>query len=93
MKEPSIRGWRVAWTPDLGGLIPVDEEVRRVVHDAIKVFRSLGARVEAACPSFAEVPDIIRGTRGLTMVALHADKLPRRRERCRRISFRTSSTA
>jgi amidase len=81
VKAPSIRGWRVAWTPDLDGLIPVDEEVRRVAHDAIRVFRSLGARVEAACPAFSEVPDIIRGTRALTMVALHADKLPEWRER------------
>src|SRR5262252_3457426 len=80
VKAPSIRGWRVAWTPDLDGLIPVDEEVRRVLHDAIKVFRSLGARVEAACPSFSEVPDIIRGTRAVSMVALHADKLPQWRE-------------
>ena len=81
VKAPSIKGWRVAWTPDLDGLIPVDEEVRRVAHDAMKVFRSLGARVEAACPSFSEVPDIIRGTRAVTMVALHADKLPEWRER------------
>jgi amidase len=81
VKAPSIRGWRVAWTPDLDGLIPVDEEVRRVAHDAIKVFRSLGARVEAACPSFSEVPEIIRGTRGLAMVALHADKLPEWQDR------------
>jgi amidase len=80
VKKPSIKGWRVAWTPDLDGLISVDEEVLRVVHDATKVFRSLGARVEAACPSFSEVPDIIRGTRALTMVALHADKLPQWRE-------------
>jgi amidase len=80
VKAPSIKGWRVAWTPDLDGLIPVDEEVRRVAVDAIKVFRKLGARVEAACPAFSEVPDIIRGTRAVTMVALHADKLPRWRE-------------
>ena len=81
VKAPSIKGWRVAWTPDLDGLIPVDEEVRRIAHDAIRVFRGLGARVEAACPAFSEVPDIIRGTRGLAMVAFHADKLPEWRER------------
>jgi amidase len=81
VKKPSIKGWRVAWTPDLDGLIPVDAEVRRVAQDALRVFRRLGARVEAACPSFSEVPEIISGTRGLTMVALHADKLPEWRER------------
>src|SRR5712691_668892 len=43
VKAPSIKGWRLAWTPDLGGLIPVDEEVQRVAHDALRVFRRLGA--------------------------------------------------
>jgi amidase len=80
VRAPSIKGWRIAWTPDLHGLIPVEEEVRRVAHDALRVFRGLGARTETACPDFSQVPDIIRGTRALTMVALHADKLPRWRE-------------
>ena len=80
VKAPSIKGWKVAWTPDLDGLIPVNDEVSRVAHEAVGVFRSLGARVEDACPSFSEVPDIILGTRALTMVALHAEKLPEWRE-------------
>ena len=80
VKAPSIKGWKVAWTPDLDGLMPVNDEVSRVAHEAVGVFRSLGARVEDACPSFSEVPDIILGTRALTMVALHADKLPEWRE-------------
>ena len=81
VKAPSIKGWRVAWTPDLNGLIPVDEEVVRVVHGALQVLRGLGARIEAACPDFSEVNHIVRGTRGVAMVALHADKLPKWRER------------
>lgn len=75
VKAPSIKGWRVAWTPDLHGLMPVDEEVARITRDATRVLRSLGARVEEACPEFSEVPDIIRGTRAVLMVALHADRL------------------
>ncbi len=77
VRRPSIRGWRVAWTPDLDGLIAVDAEVSRVASGAIGVFRSLGARVTTASPSFAELHDIVLGTRGLSMVALHADRLPR----------------
>jgi amidase len=84
VKAPSIKGWRVAWTPDLDGLIPVDDEIRRVAHAAVGVFRSLGARVEMACPDFSEVPEIIKGTRALTMVALHADRLPKWRESMQR---------
>jgi amidase len=77
VRRPSVRGWRVAWTPDLGGLIPVDAEVARVAAGATSIFRSLGARVTTASPSFAELDDIVLGTRGLSMVALHADRLPR----------------
>jgi amidase len=75
VRSPSIKGWRVAWTPDLNGLIPVDAEVARVAETATRVFRSLGAKVQSACCDFSEVNDIVLGTRGLAMVANHADKL------------------
>ncbi len=75
VKSASIKGWRVAWTPDLSGLIPVDGEVAQVAERATRVFRSLGAKVESACCDFSEVNDIVLGTRGLAMVANHADKL------------------
>jgi len=77
VKAPSIRGWRVAWTPDLNGLIPVDAEVARIAEGAIKVFRSLGARVDASCPDFSEVNEIVLGTRGMSMVANYAHHLER----------------
>jgi len=77
VKAPSVKGWRVAWTPDLHGLIPVDEEVAGVAEGATKVFRSLGARVEAACPDFGEVNEIVLGTRGVSMVANSAPHLER----------------
>jgi len=80
VKRPSISGWRVAWTPDLDGLIPVEPEVVEVAARATRVFRSLGARVTTASPSFAELNDIVLGTRGLSMVALHGDRLSKWRE-------------
>lgn len=80
VRKPSIRGWRVAWTPDLNGLTPVDAEVARVAEEATRVFRALGAKVTAASPDFHEVNDIVLGTRGVFMVALHADKLARWRD-------------
>jgi len=76
LRSPSMKGLRMAWTPDLNGLIPVDGEVARVAAAACRVFRSLGARVDHGCPDFSEVNDIVLGTRGLSMVARHADKLP-----------------
>src|SRR6185503_6171999 len=43
-------------------------------------FGKAGARMEPACPDMTEVPEIVRLTRGLLMVARHAEKLPRHRE-------------
>jgi amidase len=79
VKGASVRGWRIAWTPDLGGLVLVSQEVRALVERAMAVFRSLGARVEPACPDVSDVPEIVRLTRGFLMVARHADKLPEHR--------------
>ena len=80
VRRPSIRGWRVAWTPDLAGLIPVDAEVAAVAEAAAtRVFRALGARVEPACPSFAEVEEIVLATRGLRMIPF-GEYFPRWRE-------------
>jgi amidase len=75
VKRPSVKGWRAAWTPDLNGLIPVDHEVAAVAERATGVFRSLGVKIEHACPDFGEVNDIVLATRGLSMVARHAEKL------------------
>ncbi len=78
-KTPSVKGWRVAWTADLGGLMTIDDEVKAVFERAVQVFRSAGATVAAACPDMSDVPEIVRFTRGLLMVARHADKLAEHR--------------
>jgi amidase len=74
VKRPSLEGLRIAWGGDLG-ITPVDAEVRRVTEATLAVFRRLGARVEAAHPSFGEVDEIVRTSRGLLMVVHHEDKL------------------
>ncbi len=72
---PAISGARIAWTPDLNGLLPVEPEIVAVAGQSADMFRRMGATVEDACPSFAELDDIVRGTRGVAMVAAHAAKL------------------
>lgn len=79
VKTPSVKGWHIAWTVDLGGLVLVDREVRAAFERAIEVFRRAGARMEAACPDMTDIPEIVRLSRGLLMVARHADKLPEHR--------------
>jgi amidase len=75
VRQPSIAGWKIAWSRDLNGLLPVDSELADVCERALKVFRTLGASVKPACPDFSDLEDIVMGTRGLSMVALHAEKL------------------
>ncbi len=79
VRAPSVKGWRIAWTPDLGKLARVDDQVLAAFESSVRAFRSAGARMEAACPDMTEVPEIVRLSRGLLMVARHADKLPEHR--------------
>jgi aspartyl-tRNA(Asn)/glutamyl-tRNA(Gln) amidotransferase subunit A len=42
--EGGVKGWRIAWSPDLGH-IPVDPEVRRIAEQAARSFAELGATI------------------------------------------------
>lgn len=57
------RGMRVAWSPDLGGEVPVEPEVAAVVADAATVFAELGCVVERDCPDFAGADEVFRTLR------------------------------
>jgi amidase len=80
VKQPSVKGWRIAWTPDLGGLVSVDAEIAAACETSSRIFRTLGARVERASPDMRDVPEIVALTRGFLMVARHADKVDRWRD-------------
>jgi len=70
-----LAGRRAAYTPDLGGLMPVDDEVRALTERAAADFAALGCDVAAATFDTADLRDIIAGTRGFGMVARYADRL------------------
>ena len=74
VKKPSVKGLRIAWGGDLG-ITPLDDEVRRVTEATLPVFRKLGARVEAAHPDLGETAEVVRTTRGLSMVTRQEDNL------------------
>jgi aspartyl-tRNA(Asn)/glutamyl-tRNA(Gln) amidotransferase subunit A len=56
-----IRGLRVAFSPDLGGL-RVDDDVATVVRRAARAFEELGCAVDEVKPGFADMRDVIRIT-------------------------------
>lgn len=71
----------MAWTPDLGGILPVDPDVAAAIELAAEAFREMGAVVERASPDFTGLMDTVLPTRGLIMAALHAEKLATDRAR------------
>lgn len=54
-----LRGRRVAWSSDLGGLCAVDAEVAAAVRHAAERFAALGCVVEEAAPDWNDAPEII----------------------------------
>ncbi|MEO8889721.1 MAG: amidase family protein, partial [Jatrophihabitantaceae bacterium] len=59
--EPA--GLRVAWSPDLGGSVDVDREVRDIVTGQVTVFAELGARIDEACLEFSGAEEAFRTLR------------------------------
>jgi len=65
-EDPSpadLGGLRVAVSHDLGGLLEVDTQVRRVVEQAANSLTAAGAHVESAHPDLAEADDTFRTLR------------------------------
>jgi len=74
-----LRGVRVAWSPDLGGL-PLDRRVRTVIDAQRHVFEDLGCIVEEACPAFGSVDQIFLTLRTWASWTIYKDLLAQHRE-------------
>ncbi|MGW5737742.1 MULTISPECIES: amidase [Streptomyces] len=58
--DRDLTGLRIAWSPDLGGAVPVDREVREVLAPAVTAFAALGCVVEEACPDLSGADEVFR---------------------------------
>jgi amidase len=75
-----LTGLRVAWAPDLGGMVEVDPQVRAVVADQVATFLDLGCVVEEASIDFDGADEAFRTLRAWTLAYLFDDALRRRRD-------------
>lgn len=71
--ERSLQGRRVAYSPDMNGLISVDPQVARLVLAAVRGLEDLGCVVEEGCFDTSDIREIRAGTRAFGMVARYAD--------------------
>lgn len=72
-----LRGWRVAWTPDLGGLLKVDPAVRELIAATALQFADLGCEVVEDSPDLHDALEIIGPLRAMRTGAVHQRELAR----------------
>jgi amidase len=70
-----LAGLRVALSPDLGGLLALDPEVRRVVTEAGETFTAAGAHIDRDHPDLAEADECFRTLRAWLFQASLGDVL------------------
>ncbi|MFA7437506.1 amidase [Castellaniella sp.] len=64
-----LRGLKIAYCANLGGIAPVDPEIERLAKQAAAAFQSMGCTVDEACFNASDIKAIIAGTRGYGIVA------------------------
>ena len=74
-----MRGVRVAWAPDLGGL-PLDPRVRAVLDTQRATFESLGCIVDDTCPDLTAADDIFLTIRRWRTAAVYEPLMRLRRD-------------
>src|SRR5690606_10515044 len=55
--DDGVKGWKIAWTPDMGYAARVHEEIVEAVRQAVMRFASLGASVTQAHPGIGDPID------------------------------------
>jgi len=60
--------FRIAWTPDFGGRIPVDRETRDLCAEAVRRFESAGCTVDEYAPELGDVGEAFLALRSQQFV-------------------------
>jgi amidase len=79
--QADLRGLRVAWAPDLGGLVPVEPVVRQVLAGGLAQLEAAGAVVEEACPDLREADEVFGTLRAWLFEATFGDVVRRSPEK------------
>ncbi len=78
--ERNLKGIRIAWSADLGGL-PVDSRVTETLEAQREVFEDIGCIVEEGFPDFTDADEIFKTFRAWYFELKLASLLPEHREK------------
>jgi amidase len=78
--QPDIKGLRIAYSADFGGILPVEPEVRSNLEEQVKVFQDLGCQVEEACPDLHEAEEVFQVLRAWEFELSYSEIFNRFRE-------------
>jgi amidase len=81
LQREDLTGLRVAWSPDLGGSIPVDAAVTAALEPQVRVLEELGATVERADPDLRGADEVFRTLRAWIFAVSMGPLLARHRDR------------
>src|SRR5699024_9261789 len=71
--SPDLTGTRIGFSPDLAGLLPVEDEVAGIVGTAAGVLGELGAGVDAVIPDLSDADEVFGVRRALDFVGTWGD--------------------
>ena len=77
--DQDVRGTRIAWCPDLGGL-PLDRRVRDALESQRRVFEDLGCVVEEACPDLSGADEAFLTLRACLLASQRGQLLSEHRD-------------
>ena len=60
IKEANLSSSRIAFSPDLNGIAPVDPEVAEICRNAVDWFSTQGCQVSNACPDISDADHIFQ---------------------------------
>ena len=79
--EREFNGVRIAWSPDIHGLLPIEQEVVDVVSRSRSVLEALGCRLESACPDFDGANEAFMSLRGFLFDLQYGELLEGNRDK------------
>ncbi|KAB2338045.1 amidase [Cytobacillus depressus] len=78
--DANLKGLRIAYSADFGGIIPVEQAVKNNLQDQMKVFSDLGCYVEEACPDLTEAEEVFQVLRAWEIELSYSELFDRFRE-------------